>query len=137
MAAFAKTFLSTGLLATALSLALSSVACGPIVPVSPTWANDIRPLMVSRCIRCHDEPGRIDPDSKATKNPFLGIAAIPNLNYQNFADIPSASLSLVKLSADAVKGKLPGGIPRMPPPPAEVLEDWQIDMLQAWCDYPQ
>lgn len=119
------------LAAAVAALALPSVACGPITPVTPTWKNDIRPLLVSRCIRCHDDPGRADPVSKTIAPP----AALYNFNY---VDIPSPRPMGIQLLIDkgvkSVDGTRVGT--RMPPPPAEALEDWQIETLQGWTINP-
>lgn len=135
MALPTKTFLSTGLTATVLSLVLSSVACGPIVPVAPTWQDDIRPLMVSRCTRCHTASFRKDP---SVKPPLRVIdPATPsfyNFDFSTFAEIPIANLAILKMAWQSCSGT---GSHLMPPPPAERLEDWQIDMLHAWADIPQ
>ncbi|MES1157688.1 MAG: hypothetical protein ABUL67_01185 [Haliangium ochraceum] len=113
--------------------------CGPVVPVSPTWKDDIRPMMIARCIRCHDNPGRVDPVSMKQKGT---IAIIPppvlgyNFNYVNFTDIPADNLAiLVRAPAAVTKPNTPLNF--MPPPPAEKLEDWEIETLSNWAYSPR
>lgn len=118
-----KALLASTLLAAAT---LTSAACGPIVPVSPTWAADVRPLAVARCIRCHDTT----PTNNA---PF-------SLNHATFADVnatPSLVNTLKTRLGPALHGPWPRPLTRMPPPPSAALEDWQVEMLDNWAFHPQ
>ncbi|MES1157687.1 MAG: hypothetical protein ABUL67_01180 [Haliangium ochraceum] len=109
--------------------------CGPLVPLSPTWKDDIRPLVVARCVRCHDDPPRGDPASKQPATPSAAFT----FNYPSdvVLDPLPVGLSILKLQGgDSVRGKL-APLRRMPPPPAEALEDWQIEMLDNWAYKPR
>jgi hypothetical protein len=124
-----KAFLSSTLLAAAVSLA--SVGCGPIAPVSPSWKNDVRPLIVSRCLRCHDGSGKGDPS-------VTGSTAGHGFNFNVPPELPSplppGLMSLQNFGPKAVRGE---GFPRrMPPPPLEALQDWQIDIIDGWAITP-
>lgn len=112
-------------------------ACAADGPANPTWADDIHPLMVSRCIRCHDDPGQVDPASAATGIAILKVPGTPSFNYANFGDIPQTpNLMYLTIAAKYARGEVTG-IPRMPPPPAAELADWQIDMLDRWGKNPK
>jgi hypothetical protein len=102
-------------------------ACGADVPANPTWANDVRPLMVARCIRCHDTTQRGDPLS------LSGAVALDSFNYENFTDIPGPVVTLLQMQVGLVSLDTSS---RMPPPPAAKLQDWQIETLQHWCNHP-
>jgi hypothetical protein len=121
-----KVLLTGTLLAVAT---LGSYGCGPVVPVTPTWEHDVRPLMLARCIRCHDDPA---PEAVMGILPF-------SFNYATFADIPTTPVRLVDLwkmqLGNAIRGKLFRR--RMPPPPTAALEDWQIETLDSWIANPQ
>jgi hypothetical protein len=39
-----------------LALAALAAACAPSVPDAPTWREDVRPIILSNCIRCHSPP---------------------------------------------------------------------------------
>ena len=119
-----------------LSLPTLAGACASNGPENPTWADDIHPLMVARCIRCHDDPGQIDPATAATGVPILQLAATPSFNYANFSDIPAGSLTFLTMAAKYARGAV-GSIPRMPPLPAAELADWQIDTLDRWGKNPK
>ncbi|MBC8131764.1 MAG: hypothetical protein H7X95_02190, partial [Deltaproteobacteria bacterium] len=90
-------------------------ACGgPVAPADPTWTRDIYPLMVARCIRCHDGPPRIDPK--------FNKPTAWNFNYETLSDPIQPFLSILKdMGPRAVRGEIPGApnLPnkaRMPPP---------------------
>jgi len=128
MALSPKTLLSTGLLAATLSLA--ATGCGPVAPVSPSWKNDVRPLIVSRCLRCHDGSQNGDP---AVKMGNAGQAYNFNVPEELPSTLP-AGLSLLRtLGPKVVRGD---GYRRMPPPPLEALDDWQIDIIDGWAFNP-
>jgi hypothetical protein len=105
--------------------------CGASVPSNPTWVEDVRPILVARCIRCHQ--------SSVTNDPGKTPNAFGNFDHANFSDFAGADLIYVKMVGDAVAGKIagsPAGIGFMPPPPSEKLVDWQIETLQRWQKNP-
>jgi hypothetical protein len=115
---------------TVLFVVLSSAGCGPIAPVSPSWKNDVRPLIVSRCLRCHDGSGKGDPSVERSMGGH-------GFNFNVPPDLPSplpAGLMYLKdLGSKVVRGD---GYRRMPPPPLEALQDWQIDIIDGWAITP-
>lgn len=117
-------------------VALGLPACGPSVPANPTWQKDIYPLMVSRCIRCHNDPGSIDPltaklvPAWGNKVPLLGGTILVNFNYPTLPNPVPPTWML--MGASVTKGA-----PYiMPPPPAEKLDDWEIETIQNWVKSP-
>jgi hypothetical protein len=116
-----------------LGIALGLSACGPVAPVSPTWNDDVRPLMVARCIRCHDDPGRKDFEV-TTPGVNMAVLAGFNFNLRTIADVmASPAYPFLIRSAEFARHT---DTLRMPPLPAETLEDWQIDMLATWAFHP-
>lgn len=121
-----------------LVLAAAAIAitagCGePTAPASPTWEQDVRPILVARCIRCHYAvPGNVDP--KAT-SPVAKVPTVHSFNFARFQDIGADNLTILKLAAKCARGELPGFM--MPPPPAEKLETWQIETLDNWAKNPK
>jgi hypothetical protein len=112
--------------------ALAPAACGPVVPANPTWAEDIRPLMVARCIRCHDGTGHVDPATTMSTQVLSAALVAYNFNYATLPDPLGGLATLRTLGPKSVRGPIAGG-PRMPPPPAEKLEDWEIQLLDNWA----
>jgi len=40
----------------ALAAVVMTAACAPDVPDEPTWTEDVRPILVGNCVRCHTQP---------------------------------------------------------------------------------
>lgn len=40
----------------ALAALVTGGACAPEVPANPTWTEDVRPILVANCVRCHSSP---------------------------------------------------------------------------------
>jgi hypothetical protein len=38
------------------ALAAMAAACAPEVPEQPTWTEDVRPILLANCVRCHSPP---------------------------------------------------------------------------------
>jgi cytochrome c553 len=114
-----------------LGLSAMVSACAA-APEHPTWDDDVRPLMVARCIRCHAGPA--DPASAKLDKRVAGPGI--NLDYQYLSDVSEGVMTKLKLMADYARGKNPN-LPRMPPPPAAALEEWQIQMLENWIKDPR
>lgn len=109
--------------ALALAVAGGLSGCGPSVPANPTWDADVYPLLKARCIRCHDTTGRGDPVTPPRNAPT-------NFNLVATAQVYRMSFP------QAVRGPITGTSTRMPPPPAEKLADWEIQILDNWSKEP-
>jgi len=106
--------LAAGLGAAALS------GCGANVPANPSWVADVHPIMVARCIRCHNADKPSDPES-----PPLNPALQGNFDYASLDDFKKSTdfgLFLVAAVQQVSSGA-------MPPPPAAKLADWQIETI--------
>lgn len=110
-------------------LAVAGLAgCAPEAPAQPSYSADVRPLLLARCVRCHDSPMRRDPNM----DPPIGIAPY-TLNYP-VLDPTIEGLALAM--ANAVKGLLAPGVKAMrpmPPLPAEPLADWEIKVFENFA----
>jgi len=105
--------LATSLGAMTLAL-LAATGCGPAIPDKPTWENDIAPLFAAHCNRCHGQTGA-----------FYAVPTYPKTDDQ------ASSESFAIMINKAVHGTY-ASVKRMPPPPAQVLADWQIELIENW-----
>jgi hypothetical protein len=120
---FGASVLGATWLAWVVSLGLGNGACGSGVPAQPTWQNDVRPLLVARCIRCHDDPPRGDPGAAMAEG---------NFNYQTVDDVVAAAGALGILQTVAPMRVHLSGTLHMPPAPAASLQDWEAEILDNW-----
>jgi hypothetical protein len=135
--AFGPTLLSAlrrALLIAGLGLSATLSACAG-APEHPTYDEDIRPLLVARCVRCHTDPGQVDPLSAKAG---VDEVAAPSFDYPYYGDLMNAGAANAysKMLAKYARGPV-GPIPRMPPVPAAPLEDWEITMLENWGKDPR
>jgi hypothetical protein len=130
-----KNTLASGILF--LVAATGVLGCGPAAPTTPTWEHDIHPLLVARCIRCHDGGGHSDPLTSTTVQTLTPALASFNFNYGVLPNPVPPGIQLLhsKTGVDILRGPM-GLFPIMPPPPAERLEDWQIEMVANWAAQP-
>ena len=105
----------TFLLATWALALIAASACGPAIPSKPTWEADIEPLFAAHCNRCHSASGQ------------LAAKAFVDTSQQSDAETPAKATLINK----AVHGTY-GNVPLMPPPPAQKLADWQIELIENW-----
>jgi len=105
--------------------------CGADVPENPTWVADVRPIFVARCVRCHDATlGETDPLSR------MGTThAIGNFSYASFSDFSDGDKGAILTSDTRIQN--PSPVMVMPPPPAALLADWQIQTIKNWIKNPQ
>lgn len=106
------------------TLAGGSAACLPDSEEAPTWESDIKPLLRSHCGRCHTMPLFSEDPTRASLGTDLSVD-----------DYTPSTVASVKMAIPYVKS--PNPKMRMPPPPAEPLKAWQIEMLEAWAGSPR
>ena len=116
------------------ALGLAAVGCElePSAPASPTWANDVYPIVRARCIRCHN--------AQLTGDPAIGKTAMggdrrpsSNFDYPTWDAIKLAVFApLAPMYITQMDPKM-----RMPPPPYAELEGWQVDTITAFSKSPK
>jgi len=120
----------TRLLVGVLWLTAFGAGCGAAVPANPTWEDDIRPLLVARCVRCHS-PGGGDPG-------YLGGAPGVSFDYATYDAASAAGVVTFMKGSDLLPGATADTRSgKMPPPPAARLADWQIETLDRWLKNPR
>jgi hypothetical protein len=122
----------------ALAVAVLPVlGCEPAVPASPTFAQNVGPIFAARCGRCHGEtltegdPGRNMPlQCHLTRFEDMGdcsAAATCSRGAQFCAGLIYA-VTIGELADDPLT--------RMPPPPADPLNDWEKEVITRWATTP-
>ena len=133
--------------AMSLSAAVLGAACTPEdVPGDPTYMDDVKPILESRCIRCHGAGGSLnaDPDHTGISPggaPFDGFFTQLDdlctammkttgchglLHYTAAANPPPDASAILKTYIHATTDM------RMPPPPSPALTARQIGIFDAW-----
>ena len=125
----------------ALALLTTTVACTPEVPASPTYTNDVQPIFIAHCVRCHGAGDMLHAMllTGGLRSPRLCYLQ----RYDNEGDCsnpndlttckPGAGFSqCVGLAASYVTA--PSESPmRMPPAPSDPLTDWEVQVIAKWA----
>jgi len=104
----------------------------------PTYQADVRPIFMSRCIRCHGSPPIQDPTSKLPLPvpTFMRLDVFGDTN----CDTDASAANCVHGAAYEAMGKrfstflvtYAGMALQMPPAPAPRLTSYQIDTIVNW-----
>jgi hypothetical protein len=122
-----------------LAAALAAAACqpAPAVPENPTWAQ-VEPIMRARCNHCHGASART-------------TAAVGGLVYRfDFFEMTEGVCGAAAAGLESPGGMARGwsaqirtsivapggGRARMPPAPAEPLDDWERETILRWAAQP-
>ena len=123
----------------ALALWTTTVACTPEVPANPTYTNDVRPIFIAHCVRCHGAGDMLNAMlvngvSQAPKHCYLQ-------RYENEGDCTNLIDPACKPGAGSAlcTAQVPPKITltntlRMPAPPSDPLTDWEKDVIIRWRD---
>ncbi len=124
----------------ALALApLAAGACSPVAPQTPTYANDVQPILSAHCARCHgpwgDGGGQwLDP-TIAPRVP-RGLCYLDSYDDRgDCAPVDGGAMSPTcqrGAHSCATLGYFLSFLPTMPPVPSAQLNDWEKDILKRW-----
>jgi len=125
-------------------------ACEPPSPATPSYANDVRPILLAHCVRCHGAGGTLqgDPTMYPLGAPPAGYTpgSPKQCYFDEVEDRGDCTATDGGVGADCKRGLrtcavlvgpyiLPTSPKRMPPPPA-MLNDWEQDVLIRWSRSP-
>lgn len=130
-------------LAALLVAALPS--CTPDAPAAPTYSKDVKPILDTHCVRCHGANDTLNPDP--TGRFQLKAPLFCYLQRYEDEDCETGSTSCkhgAGYCGNTTLGNLivteinmPDGEQlRMPPLPADRLNDWEIAVLTRWSGDP-
>jgi hypothetical protein len=123
------------------ALAAGAAACGSSgtapVPVAPTYATDVRPILLQHCVRCHGAGGtlNVDPTSTAQTPP-------PNGYFDHYEDqgdcTPGDGGALPATCKQGAASLAPGMATlvdndEMPPAPAPLLSTHDRQVIDRWA----
>jgi hypothetical protein len=115
----------TSFFVTALVLLVS--ACGaPEPPANPAWDLDVYPILRGSCGHCHG----MTVAPPATPLTRLDVCDGEAFSSQGFPVSVGAKGGAI---LGYVKSMTPGSRPLMPPPPAGVLSDYDVTVLERWA----
>jgi hypothetical protein len=121
------------LLAAGSSMGLA--ACEAQAPTTPTWADDVQPLLLASCASCHG------PTRERISNK-VGMAFRFDLcDADGFKDtgVDVSTIFGAGPFKTMIVKTVTGDEPRMPPPPAGRLTPYERDVLTRWkqaCERP-
>jgi hypothetical protein len=113
----------------ALALSASVMACSPEVPANPTYDKDVAAILNAHCARCHSA------DFTPVLDPISGTTKVPRLCH--FNSLTDATANGCNLMIPLYIGPDLPDTSRMPKPPSDRLNDWEIDVLTRWAANPQ
>jgi hypothetical protein len=132
-----------------LALAGGLGACTPATPAMPSFAADVQPIFAANCARCHGAGGTLQneepPIVGGTINCYLNVYddltdctpvndALP-ITCQPGARTCATAPSLAPFFL-AYLHPAPGATTVMPPPPADPLNSWELDIVDRWLENP-
>ncbi len=121
------------------------VGCGPPVPAVPAYDTDVRPIFMAHCVRCHGagpDGGTINTATEPTGPDGGPLASDPvntigyYLNVYKAAGKAGALTSATGGIQSPLYRKIHAAVLPMPPPPAPLLDDWALKILDAWIVNP-
>jgi mono/diheme cytochrome c family protein len=107
---------------------VGGAGCGNPVPDRPSYERDIKPLMEAHCIRCHGAGGTLNADPD--------IRPVSGVQKPNATDFTSLNgLMPLTGAAEPALELFVKTLP-MPPPPSDLLTNYERELLFTWAKNP-
>jgi hypothetical protein len=115
----------------AIAAAALAGACAPAVPDEPTWTEDVRPILVANCVRCHSPPpingapgslrfdkyGDEDTDGNGTNDRFGAGTSARSMAIRVTGETMPPVFPLFPRQQDIIDAWAENGAPKGPPLP--------------------
>ena len=95
-------------------------ACTPDAPATPSFQQDVMPILAANCVRCHGYPTLVGP--ALMRLDVYGDVAVDDTTSYSGAGVYASLIADRVASSD------------QPMPPRFPLDDFQIETLQNWAD---
>ncbi len=124
-----------------VAAATFSAGCNlePSAAGKPSYEADVRPIFMSRCIRCHGSPPLLDPMSKppVTPPPTIRFDVYADTNCGTDGGTPAGCVHGAAYEAKLQRFSMylvtyAGMALQMPPAPAPQLTSYQVDTIVNW-----
>src|SRR5215510_8560748 len=133
--------MTKGLLAVPLVLAGGVLACTLAVPANPTYDNDVRPIFVAHCVRCHGSDDMLHAMLVNGRSQPPGFCYLQRYEDEGDCSMPTDPSLGCKMGAGntllcttQIVSKINRADElRMPPPPSDPLTDWEKDVMNRWA----
>jgi hypothetical protein len=117
-------------------LAGLTLGCSPPVPATPTFTKDVKPIFDAHCVRCHGAGGSLNvvpPSVTAPKSCYLNMFATEGDCTVTSPPCKMGAMAALCFGLAANYIDLPDNATlRMPPLPAEPLNDWEKEVIKTW-----
>jgi len=123
---------------------MALVGCAEPIPEHPIYT-DVLPVFHAHCIRCHGAGGTLNDDPPTAQ--VLGAPVQTYLGHyaDDYSGCPMPGIFTLpatetcRIGAKTAAGPLQvlihsSGLGRMPPPPSDGLNDWELRLLDRWVD---
>jgi hypothetical protein len=117
-----------------------ALGCAPEPREHPTWV-DVQPILAGECVHCHGAGADLTGSERTgggfrfdfydMKADVCGVEVAKVIGDGRALALARAGDILTAISTPADK---PDERPRMPPPPAPYLHDWEWGTIQAWVN---
>jgi len=117
-------------LAVLAALAMAGPACAPQPPATPSWDQDVFPILRGNCLHCHGET------AETTAQLLSWRFDVCSATLPGFAEVGVAPATDVVLHLDHILGVVRSRTadrPVMPPAPAFPLFDYEVTVLKNWA----